>query len=563
MEFFPDGVHTNIPGAFTVFRSGPTAAALTVNYTMGGTALNGVDYETLPGSVIIPAGASSAQVLLHTIDDDLVEGMETATLTISPSPNYAVGLSPSGAIAILDNDPTVSVEAIDALASEAGDPGRFRFTRTGPVNSPLLVSFRAVGGATPGLDYIDPTSFIAIPAGASFVDLPVLPIQDTLNEGAETVEIRLAKLASYTVGNGIAVVTIDDDDVPPPPPVDLTITATDPAASETGPHPAVFTITRGGPTNLPLTISYGLSGTAVVGSDYLPILGAVPYMVDVPAGASSLAVMIMPIDDSFVEGTETVVMRINPSLDYTVIGTNAVFATIADNDAVAAPPPPPAAAGLRSLQFNGVNQSVQVPSGPGVDLTGPVTVEAWINRSVTGVQHSIVEKYGCNAGQGGYVLRVVANDKLLFGTRDDCNNGTSVVGATSLAANTWYHVAGTWDGTALRIYVNGVLDTTALPSTRNPKPGNTPLKIGERGNGGTPFNGLIDDVRVWNVARSAADLLANKNHCVPGNTPGLAGNWRFDEGAGAVAGDSSMSANAGALMNTPAWALSTGPTTCP
>ena len=409
IELFPDGIHTNIPGAFTVFRSGPTVDSLTVNYAMSGTALNGVDYETLPGSITFPAGASSAQVLLYAIDDNLVEGTETATLTLSPSPNHAVGLSPGGTIAILDNDPTVSVEAMDALASEAGDPGLFRFTRTGPTTLPLLVSFRAVGGATPGLDYIDPTSFIAIPAGASFIDLPVIPIQDTLFEGAETVEIRLAKLASYSVGNGIAVVTIDDDDVPPPPPVDLTITATDPAASEAGPHPAIFTITRAGPTNLPLTISYTLSGTAVVGSDYLPILGPLPFMVDVPAGASSLALKIVPIDDSFVEGTETVVMKINPSLDYTVLGADTVIATIADNDSAAPPPPPPPPAGLTALQFNGANQSVQIPNSPSVEISGPVTVEAWINRSVRlshnpNVSLLIRRRHVCACRQGVFAI---------------------------------------------------------------------------------------------------------------------------------------------------------------
>jgi hypothetical protein len=151
----------------------------------------------------------------------------------------------------------------------------------------------------------------------------------------------------------------------------------------------------------------------------------------------------------------------------------------------------------------------------------------------------------------------------MFGTRDDCNLGTSVVGATTLAANTWYHVAGTWDGTSLRVYVNGHLDTTALPSTRSPKAGNTPLKIGERGSGGTPFNGWMDEVRLWQVARSAADLLANKNHCVAATTPGLAGYWRLDEGAGAIAGDASPNGNQAALINTPVWGPATTPITCP
>src|ERR1051326_170313 len=85
-----------------------------------------------------------------------------------------------------------------------------------------------------------------------------------------------------------------------------------------------------------------------------------------------------------------------------------------------------------SLKFNGVNQSVQIPSSASVAITTPLTVEAWINRSASGVQHSIVEKYGCPVGGGatvgGYVLRVTSTDQLLFGVRDDCNNGDSVIG---------------------------------------------------------------------------------------------------------------------------------------
>src|ERR1051325_674179 len=86
------------------------------------------------------------------------------------------------------------------------------------------------------------------------------------------------------------------------------------------------------------------------------------------------------------------------------------------------------AAKAAALQFNGVNQFVQIADSPSVSPTGPITVEAWINRAASGLQHSIVEKFGCTVGDGGYVLRVTAGDRLLFGTRDDCNNGSSVIG---------------------------------------------------------------------------------------------------------------------------------------
>ena len=92
------------PGTFTVSRSGSTALALTVYYTLAGTAQNGVDYQTLPGSVTIPAGASSATVTVTPIDDNQIEGDETVVLTPSSSPGYTAGSPGSATIVIHDND---------------------------------------------------------------------------------------------------------------------------------------------------------------------------------------------------------------------------------------------------------------------------------------------------------------------------------------------------------------------------------------------------------------------------------------------------------------------------
>jgi hypothetical protein len=236
---------------------------------------------------------------------------------------------------------------------------------------------------------------------------------------------------------------------------------------------------------------------------------------------------------------------------------------IANTNGPAIPPPPPPPTNF-ALAFNGTSQLVRVPSSATTAIVGPMTVEAWIKRSVVGVQHSIVEKYDCN-GIGGYVLRVTATDKIMFGTRDDCNFGVNVTGATSIPANVWTHVAGSWDGSTLRVFVNGVSDG-ALASNRPQKPGNSAMKIGERGNAGVAnsfFNGQIDEVRLWGVARTAAQINANKGVCVPVNSAGLNGYWKFDEGLGTTAIDSTANGNAGTLVNAPAYVPSTAPLICP
>lgn len=96
------------PGQFIITRSDDwydTSRPLTVNFALGGTASNGMDYLALAGAVTIPAGASHAVVNLSPIDDRSTEGSETVTLTLAPSFDYFVRSPESATVTIEDNDP--------------------------------------------------------------------------------------------------------------------------------------------------------------------------------------------------------------------------------------------------------------------------------------------------------------------------------------------------------------------------------------------------------------------------------------------------------------------------
>jgi IgA Peptidase M64/Calx-beta domain len=93
-------------GRFTLTRTGSTALPLTVNYTVGGTAIKGRDYVALPGSRTIPAGAASATIIVTPINDRLMEGRETVVLRLAPGP-YRVGV-PGGATVRLISDERVT-----------------------------------------------------------------------------------------------------------------------------------------------------------------------------------------------------------------------------------------------------------------------------------------------------------------------------------------------------------------------------------------------------------------------------------------------------------------------
>ena len=90
-------------GTFRVSRTGSTLPS-TVNYTVGGSAANGVDYQTLTGSVVIPAGSLSANIIVRPINDVIMEGNETVVVTLSPRPNYTVGSPSSATVTVVSNE---------------------------------------------------------------------------------------------------------------------------------------------------------------------------------------------------------------------------------------------------------------------------------------------------------------------------------------------------------------------------------------------------------------------------------------------------------------------------
>ena len=201
------------PGAFTVTRlGGNQSVALTVYYTIGGTAQNGTDYQTLPGYVTIAPYASAATVTVTPIlDANSGEGNETVVLTLAPYANYTVG-SPNSATVTIKDASVVTIAATDANASEVGpDTGTYRVTRTGGNQSGALVVYYTIGGtAQNGSDYQTLPGYVTIAANASTADVTLTPIPDSNgSEGDETAVLTLATDGNYYVGTpDSATVTI-------------------------------------------------------------------------------------------------------------------------------------------------------------------------------------------------------------------------------------------------------------------------------------------------------------------------------------------------------------------
>jgi hypothetical protein len=124
--------------------------------------------------------------------------------------------------------------------------------------------------------------------------------------------------------------------------------------------------------------------------------------------------------------------------------------------------------------------------------------------------------------------------------------------ASSIPANTWTHIAATYDQTTIKIYINGVLDGTLNAS--NPIPtGNEVWYLGKRFAGPDMISGLMDEVRIWNVTRTQAQIQSSMNTDVPVSSAGLRAYYKLDESTGTSASDATGNGYNGTLINGPTW----------
>jgi glycerophosphoryl diester phosphodiesterase len=116
---------------------------------------------------------------------------------------------------------------------------------------------------------------------------------------------------------GLASITIADNDL-----AVVTVTATDPDASEAGPTTGTFTFSRTGDTSSSLLISFTRGGTAVTSNVGPQDYASVGSNLTFPAGQASVDVTLTPLQDNVAEGNETVILTITPSLTYNVGSPN-------------------------------------------------------------------------------------------------------------------------------------------------------------------------------------------------------------------------------------------------
>jgi chitodextrinase len=171
-----------------------------------------------------------------------------------------------------------------------------------------------------------------------------------------------------------------------------------------------------------------------------------------------------------------------------------------------------------ALAFNGSNSWVTVADAAFLDLTTGMTIEAWVNpTSLTGWRSILLKErtgglaysmYATNPDLGSLPPGTFIN----LGAASDINSS----GTQALPLNTWTHLAGTYDGSQLKMYVNGSLLQT-INASGSITVSNGVLRIGGNSVYGEYFAGLIDEIRLYNRALALAEIQTNMN--TPVNPP--------------------------------------------
>lgn len=208
-----------------------------------------------------------------------------------------------------------------------------------------------------------------------------------------------------------------------------------------------------------------------------------------------------------------------------------------------------------ALSFDG-DDYVQVNDNNSLDLDQTFTLEAWVKLDViTGANRFIATKKG-DTGEGLYSLIVFSDGKV--GVEFYSAGYKTAKSTTTLTTGSWYHIAGVRDGATQKVYINGVEDTLSEGGSFTGAVANSSslLYIG-RDAGATQFvDGTIDEVRIYNYARSGDQIMVDYNQgaaVVLGageKRTGPLGYWRMDKPAGTtVAYDDTSSDADGTLTN--------------
>ncbi len=216
--------------------------------------------------------------------------------------------------------------------------------------------------------------------------------------------------------------------------------------------------------------------------------------------------------------------------------------------------------GNKCLQFDGTNDFIIIDDQ--ISFSGAYTIEAWFYSQTSGEQNILSATNSDN--QHGIIIAIDSGNRYRFLHRDPSGSSGERnirVGASNFV-NNWHHIAAVFDGSSTFLYLDGAVigsmtGASAFSSSMNITMGRlTPI------NSARYFNGMLDEVRIWNIARTQTEIQELMNTELTGDETGLVAYYSYNQESGDVLEDATANVNDGTLYNftlPEAWVTSTAP----
>ncbi len=284
-----------------VLLSAPAPVPVSVGYsTLPGSATEGLDYQAVAGTLVIPAGASGGHIDIPIVPDDLAEPDETFTVEFDGALNANLASSRIRVTVRDDDLPRVGVESLQFLEGPEGVAElRIPVRLSNRSTLPVTVRYATVDGtARAGQDYRATNGVLVIPPGSVEGIVRIETLGDSVAEGNETFQIVLSEPQNAALEPVPGRVTVLDDD--PLPRVDVFDTA---VVEQTGPLSSAVAVVRlSNPSALPVAVPYSTrDGSAVAGTDYLAAGGTLRF----DPGELEKAIVVAVFGDAEPEPVET------------------------------------------------------------------------------------------------------------------------------------------------------------------------------------------------------------------------------------------------------------------
>ncbi len=208
-----------------------------------------------------------------------------------------------------------------------------------------------------------------------------------------------------------------------------------------------------------------------------------------------------------------------------------------------------------SIQFNGNDNKAIIFDSPSLNPSSFLTLESWVRfKEVDSQQSYIISKSGDVTGFELFTKGTGNIRSVVFKIEPG-----SIKTNTVLEDEIWYHIAATYDGKMMKLYVNGKLESE-LYASGNLGISKEPVLIGKRNiNSVDTYKGNIDEVRIWDIARTANQIEKYQRLLLDGDEEGLVGYWKMDDGCNYFGCDNTGNGNTAYLMEKTCWCSSTFP----